>query len=130
MAAAFDLPIIAVFAAASGLIGLWVRPRGLVATPAGWDTYAFSTLVTPVAFALWESSGRHATPGKRRLWVVVLDGQMRGLSLRRSLARSGVKFAPWQMAHTAVFHLMDGSTSVALVALSISARSSCWLPSV
>ncbi len=33
-----------------------------------------------------------------------------------------MKFAPWQMAHTAVFHLLDGSTSVALVALSIIAQ--------
>jgi len=33
-----------------------------------------------------------------------------------------VKFLPWQLAHTAVFHLAGGSTSLAFLALSIGAQ--------
>jgi uncharacterized RDD family membrane protein YckC len=86
--------------------------------------YAFVTLVLPVAltFALMEASPRRATPGKRRLGFVVVDRTGHRLNRVRSVARSVVKFAPWQMAHTAVFQFLAGNTAAGYVRLSIVAQ--------
>ncbi len=66
---------------------------------------AFLTLTLPVAlyFALSEASRSQATFGKRarRLRVTTTDGQR--VPLGRSLVRSAVKFAPWELAHTAIW---------------------------
>ena len=72
------------------------------------DLVVFLFVVLPVVlwFALSESSPAGATWGKRRVGLVVLtacDGVP--LSRGRALARNGLKFLPWQMAHTALFHL-------------------------
>src|SRR5579875_714607 len=67
---------------------------------------AFLTLTVPVAlyFALAEASRSRATPGKRALGlrVTTLDGGR--VPLGRALLRSAVKFAPWEVAHTAIWH--------------------------
>lgn len=67
----------------------------------------FLTLTLPVSlyFALTEASAWQASWGKRRmgLWVVDLNGDR--LSLARALARTLLKFIPWELAHTAVWHL-------------------------
>lgn len=124
-AAALDLPIIVGWAVFAGVTGSALRLLDLgFDTPAAWDVFAFSTLVLPVAvtFALMEASRRRATPGKRRLGLVVVDRMGQRLSIRRSFARSTVKFLPWQMAHTAVFQLMAGSTAAGYLILSIAAQ--------
>ena len=124
-AAALDLPIIVGWAVFAGVTGGALRLQDLdFNTPAAWDVFAFTTLVLPVAvtFALMEASRRRATPGKRRLGLVVVDRMGHRLSIRRSLARSTVKFLPWQMAHTAVFQLTTGSVAVGYVVLSIAAQ--------
>lgn len=122
LATVFDVPLVAGWLLFSTIVGFVMRP--LIDTPGGWDAYAFLTVVLPVSvtFALLEASPRHATPGKARLGLVVVDRDGGRLTPLRSLARSAIKFAPWQMAHTAVFHLVAGSDSGALVALSISAQ--------
>jgi uncharacterized RDD family membrane protein YckC len=120
-----DLWVVVGWAAFSGAIGGVLRLLDLdFHTPTAWDIYAFATLVAPVAvtFALMEASPRQATPGKRRLGLVVIDVEGNRLTRSRSLARSAVKFAPWQMAHTAVFQLLAGSTAVAFIVLSIAAQ--------
>ncbi len=82
--------------------------------PALFDLFAFLTLVLQVAlyFALCECSMYQATWGKKRLrlCVTTLDG--RRISLPRSLARSGMKFLPWQIAHSSLFHIPGWPTAV------------------
>ncbi len=79
----------------------------LFQNPALFDLFAFLTLVLPVTlyFALCECSARQVTWGKQRmhLYVTTLDGGR--ISLPRSLARSAIKFLPWQIAHTSLFHI-------------------------
>lgn len=124
-AAMLDLPVILGWAVAAGLAGLGLRALGVVVeTPGGWDALAFATLVLPVivTMAVAEASWWQGSPGKRRGGFRVVDRNGRRITLVRSLARSGVKFAPWQMAHTAVFHLLADSRSPGWVALSVLAQ--------
>jgi len=77
------------------------------AQPMRADLVAFVTLVLPVivVFALAESSGRQASWGKRwlRLRVVTTAGGRPSRS--RALARNALKFLPWQVSHTCLFHI-------------------------
>ncbi len=79
----------------------------LLSTPGRQDLLAFATTVLPVVtyFVLCEASATAGTWGKKRvgLRVVGLDGER--LRFRHALVRSIAKFAPWQMAHTAMFHI-------------------------
>jgi uncharacterized RDD family membrane protein YckC len=72
-----------------------------------FDLIAFVTLVLPVIlyFSVQEAAASQATWGKRRagLRVTAVDGGR--LNLRRSLLRSGLKFLPWQIVHTSLFHI-------------------------
>lgn len=78
-----------------------------VSTPTRADLLAFITAILPVIlyFTLMESSESGATWGKRRmrLRVVNLSGQR--LSRGQALLRSAIKFLPWQLAHTCLFHI-------------------------
>lgn len=67
---------------------------------------AFVTLTAPVVlyFAISESSRRQATLGKRVVGMRVVSRSGRRLKFRRSLLRSAVKFAPWELAHVAIWH--------------------------
>lgn len=81
--------------------------RAFVSNPIRMDLVAFVTTILPVMsyFTLLESSERGATWGKHRmsLRVVNLDGSR--LSKGRALIRSSVKFLPWQLSHTCLFHI-------------------------
>lgn len=113
LAFALDYLVIATYVLALAAVTLLAaKPlRGpltvLLATPASRDAVAFVTIVLPVTlyFALQEGSARQATWGKRKLGLRVtgLDGGQ--LPLGRALVRSGVKFLPWQIAHTCLFHI-------------------------
>lgn len=72
-----------------------------------YDLLAFTTLVLPVIlyFALREASSAQATWGKRRVGLLVVSSRGDRLSIGRSLMRSGLKFLPWQIAHTCLFHI-------------------------
>ncbi len=103
--AAYALALVAVtLLAANPLRGLLTV---LLATPASRDAVAFVTVILPVIlyFALQEGSARQGTWGKRKLGLRVtgLDGGP--LPLGRALLRSAVKFLPWQIAHTCLFHI-------------------------
>jgi len=90
-------------------------------TPIKQDIIAFSTLILPAVlyFALQESSSRQATIGKRKAGIKVINRDGGKLSIVQSLLRSGIKFLPWQMAHTTVIQIWAGNTSTTLLAFSI-----------
>lgn len=76
--------------------------------PVRADFVAFVSAVLPVVlyFALSEGSETGATRGKRRVGLfVVVAGLGATPGLGRALVRNGLKFLPWQMAHTAMFHI-------------------------
>ncbi len=125
LATLLDLRIILLWIAFTTALGPLLHALQLApSSPEGWDAYAFMTLVLPTAltFALAEASPRQATWGKRRQRLAVVDRRGARLSLGRSLLRQAAKFGPWQMAHTAVFHLVDGHTSPLLWVLSLGAQ--------
>lgn len=80
---------------------------GLFDNPVRADLFAFFVLILPVIlyFALSESGARQATWGKQRLRLCVTDQHGGRLSRPRALLRSAVKFLPWQIAHTSLFHV-------------------------
>ncbi len=82
-------------------------PGRASADPAVFDALAFLTVILPVIlyFASQEASTRMASWGKRRLGLQVLTRNGGRLGFGRSLLRSAFKFLPWQMAHTALFHI-------------------------
>jgi len=88
------------------------------------DGVAFLTLILPTIlyFSFQESSSRQATYGKRKMRLKVIDAHGDRLSTGRALLRSGIKFLPWQMAHTAVFQIWDGNASAFFFALSLLAQ--------
>lgn len=126
LALAWDLPVIAAWALFAGIVGVALnnlvgpQPR----SPWTLDLQAFLTLILPVilTFACLEGSERQATFGKRRLRLIVTDAHGRPPGFRRALVRSAVLFLPWQLAHTAVFNLAAGSTSIVFLGLSIGAQ--------
>lgn len=77
----------------------------LFATPLRQDLMSFLLLILPVIvyFGLQESGIYQATWGKRRLDLRVVRTDGAPLSRGRALARSALKFLPWQLGHTAVF---------------------------
>ncbi len=77
------------------------------------NVIGFITMIVPITVTAsgFESSARHATPGKRALRLTVERQVGGGAGFVRSLIRNGIKYAlPWELAHTAVFALV-GSTS-------------------
>ncbi len=124
-AQALDLIVIAAWVGFAAAVGFTLRAAGVRLDSAqSRDAVAFATLVLPVTvtFAVQEASPSQATFGKRRRGLAVEDRHGRRISLPRSLARSGVKFLPWQLAHTAVFGLFADSTSSWLITLSVAAQ--------
>lgn len=120
-----DGVVIAGWAALAAVVGLVLRATGYnFDDPSTADLFAFVTLVAPVmiTFALQESSPDQATFGKSRGGLRVTDLSGRRLGPGRALARSVVKFAPWQVAHTAVFGLVAKPTSTLFAALAVGAQ--------
>ena len=116
----YDYLIILGYLAALVAVGIVLRASPfaepwleLISTPGRLDFLAFATTVLPVGtyFVLCEASATGATWGKKRvgLRVVGLDGQR--LRSRHALIRSIAKFAPWQMAHTALIHIVSFPTA-------------------
>jgi uncharacterized RDD family membrane protein YckC len=52
-----------------------------------------------------ESSNRGATLGKRALRLRVVGSDGRRISVARGFFRSALKFAPWEIAHTAIWQI-------------------------
>lgn len=78
----------------------------LFASPVAKDAIAFLTLVLPVIlyFSLQESSPHQGTWGKRKVGLRVVDAKGETLTGWRAFLRSLVKFLPWQIAHTSLYH--------------------------
>lgn len=86
---------------------------GLFRNPLAFDILAFVTVVLPFAIcsALLEQSSWQGTPGKRIMKIKVETLTGTKLEFAQSLLRSGLKFLPWQLAHTAVFQILLGHES-------------------
>lgn len=67
--------------------------------------FALVTLPVLLYFALSEASTRRATWGKRRMRLEVTDASGHRLGTGRSIARTAVKFVPWELAHTCVWQI-------------------------
>jgi uncharacterized RDD family membrane protein YckC len=65
----------------------------------------FVVLTLPVTlyFALSEASAAGATLGKRRLGLRVQTAEGGRLTIGRSLARSALKFVPWELSHAVIW---------------------------
>jgi uncharacterized RDD family membrane protein YckC len=68
---------------------------------------AFFIVTLPVTlyFAISESSQRQATWGKRRLKLQVANHDGTRVSFGRSLARTSLKFIPWELSHTLIWQI-------------------------
>lgn len=125
VAMALDLLVVLAWMMFPGVVGLVLWLTGLrIETPAALDTLAFVTLVLPVVvtFALQEASPFQATFGKRRMGLKVADTSGAALSRSRALARSAIKFLPWQLGHTSAFQLAADGTKPLFIALALAAQ--------
>ncbi|MGN6359584.1 MAG: RDD family protein, partial [Thermomicrobiales bacterium] len=82
---------------------------GLPATPRQRErlhALGFVSLTLPVMlyFAAQEAAPAGATLGKRALGLRVVTALGDRVSFGRALLRAGVKFLPWEIAHTALWH--------------------------
>ncbi|MDX2220648.1 MAG: RDD family protein [Burkholderiales bacterium] len=66
----------------------------------------FCLVTLPVAlyFAVSESSSRHATWGKRKRGLVVVNTLGDGIGFAQAFARTVFKFVPWELSHTFIIH--------------------------
>jgi uncharacterized RDD family membrane protein YckC len=78
-----------------------------LASPIIKDAIAFLTLILPIIlyFTLQESSPKQATWGKRKVGLRVVNASGEALTRLQALVRSLVKFLPWQIAHTSLYHI-------------------------
>lgn len=74
----------------------------------------FLLITLPVAlyFSLGESSARKATWGKTKLRVQVTDVRGKRIGLWTALARTGLKFVPWELSHTLVWTIVFSNGDV------------------
>ncbi|MDN3015597.1 RDD family protein [Paenibacillus sp. BSR1-1] len=64
------------------------------------------TLPVYLYFSISEGRKSHATWGKRKMGIVVMGVDGRSIGLRRSLVRSAIKFAPWELSHFTIWHIV------------------------
>ncbi len=112
---AFDYLVIVGYIVVLTVIALGVamvsgpRPSvaALFANPEFSDLLTFVTLVLPVIlyFTLQEGSPRQATWGKRKMGLRMVTATGAPLSKGQAFVRSLVKFLPWQLAHTSIYHI-------------------------
>jgi uncharacterized RDD family membrane protein YckC len=81
--------------------------RAMFADPNRSEISAFLLLVFPVIlyFTLLECSSWQATWGKRKRGLCVIDTHGARLSFPRSLVRSLLKFAPWELTHACLWRI-------------------------
>lgn len=109
---ALDYVIILIYLAILTLIGLllntllgvnqWLFSDRVRAQSAG---FVLITLPVTLYFAFSESSPRRATWGKAKVGLQVTDYRGEQISFWRSLARTALKFVPWELAHTLVWQI-------------------------
>ena len=92
--------------AGSALSRFWPSAeKAVFGGPVRGEAAGFLLVTAPVLlyFALQEASSRQATWGKWRLGLTVTDEEGRRLTMARSLARSALKFVPWELAHACIW---------------------------
>ncbi len=110
----FDYILIAAYLVALVLLSLLLRALAphfidrVFATQATAELFGFVTVTFPVFlyFTLSEASSGQASWGKRRRRLTVgraVDGSRLGIA--RSLARSALKFTPWELSHASVWYI-------------------------
>lgn len=116
---ALDYIVILFYLAALTLIGLVLNLSfGIIqsafAERVRAQVIAFLLVTLPVTlyFAFGESSLRKATWGKSKLRLQVTDGQGNRISLWRALARTGLKFVPWELSHTLIWTITFSNAGV------------------
>jgi uncharacterized RDD family membrane protein YckC len=104
--AAYIITLFGVTMGVTWMMNALGRPLRWPENPLVGDLIAFITLVLPVIlyFTLQESSSRRATWGKRKTGLLVVNERSERLTFGRALLRSFLKFLPWQIAHTSLFH--------------------------
>jgi uncharacterized RDD family membrane protein YckC len=110
-----DYLVVAVYFGAMSAVHFLLRGVGVASSPSyvtiteklQGQAVAILLFTFPVIcyFALLESSAWQATVGKRfmHLRVVDMDGQR--IKRATSFLRSVVKFTPWEVAHTGIWHV-------------------------
>jgi uncharacterized RDD family membrane protein YckC len=63
------------------------------------------TLPVTLYFVFRESSARQASWGKQRLGLKVTDRNGNRITFWRAVARTGLKFVPWELAHTLIWQI-------------------------
>jgi uncharacterized RDD family membrane protein YckC len=82
------------------------RVRGQV------SAFLLVTLPVTLYFSLGESSVRKATWGKAKLRLQVTDLRGKRIGLWMALARTGLKFVPWELSHTLVWTIAFSTADV------------------
>jgi uncharacterized RDD family membrane protein YckC len=105
-------------------VGVWLRAAApdlagrLFADPLTAEAAGFVALTLPVGLylAFSEAGPRGATIGKRRLGIRVIGADGSVVSIRRSLLRTGLKLAPWELSHAIIWRYANpGSAPEALL---------------
>jgi len=67
----------------------------------------FFLITLPIALysAFGESSAQQATWGKKRMGLIVTDPEGARINFWRSLARTFLKFIPWELSHTLLWEI-------------------------
>lgn len=69
------------------------------------SAFLIVTLPITLYFAISESSAKQATFGKHRLNLKVTDIKGNRISFWRALARTLLKFIPWEISHTLIWNI-------------------------
>lgn len=99
------LLVVMAFGAALGMAAPDLATK-VFGNPRSGQLAGFVLVTLPVAlyFAVQESSARHATWGKRRRGLVVVNLLGDGIGFPQALARTLLKFVPWELSHTFIIH--------------------------
>jgi uncharacterized RDD family membrane protein YckC len=109
---ALDYILILLYLAAITLLGLLINSfssvvQWLFAERIRAQLTGFLLLTLPISlyFALGGSSPRQATWGKRKVGLKVTGYNEERISVGRSLARTALKFIPWELSHTLIWNI-------------------------
>jgi uncharacterized RDD family membrane protein YckC len=108
---ALDYVILLLYLAAVTLLSFLLNPLGI----SQWlftdrlraQLAGFFLLTLPVTlyFTVSESSDRQATWGKKRVRLKVIDYNGKRIRFWRALARTALKFVPWELSHTLIWEI-------------------------
>ena len=119
-----DYAVVAAWIAVVVAGGFWLRSAAsdlagsLFGDPLTAEAVGFLALTLPVGlyFALSEAGPRGATIGKRRLGIRVIGDDGSAVSIGRSLLRTALKLAPWELSHAIIWRYANpGSAPDALL---------------